>query len=193
MARWAGEGKDWIQHMIQTQPRKEDVIRNLLESMKQALDKKKDSKRSVPTKKPRICLPSTSEHRYLERHRHWRSKETNCGLDERPRQDENEDWHSGEGTKPPTGMVGSRVALTAANHRLGHPYLCHTQRPWKWLKSSNEHRKIRAVYKKIWTARAMIWPQQPKNFPTAGQHTRPRTLHFPTPSGKFATDVQLMK
>ena len=57
MARWAGEGKDWIQLMTQTQPRKEDVIRNLLESMKQPVDKKKESKGSMPTKKPRD-LPS---------------------------------------------------------------------------------------------------------------------------------------
>ena len=42
-------------------------------------------------------------------------------------------------------------------------------------------------------ARAMVWPQQPKNFPTAGQHTRPQALNFATPSGKFATDVQLIK
>ena len=41
-------------------------------------------------------------------------------MDERPRQDENEDWHSGEGTKTPSGMVGSRDALTAANNQLGH-------------------------------------------------------------------------
>ena len=45
----------------------------------------------------------------------------------------------------------------------------------------------------IWTARAMIWAQQPKNFPTAGENTRPRALNFATPSGKFATDVQLME
>ena len=31
----------------------------------------------------------------------------------------------------------------------------YTQRPWKWLKSSNEPRKIKAVYRTIWTARAM--------------------------------------
>ena len=53
MARWAGEGKDWIQLMTQTQLRKEDVIRNLLESMKQPGDKKKESKGSLPTTKPR--------------------------------------------------------------------------------------------------------------------------------------------
>ena len=43
--------------MTQTQPRKEDVIRNLLESMKQPVDKKKQSKGSVPTKKPRDLPP----------------------------------------------------------------------------------------------------------------------------------------
>ena len=57
MARWAGEGKDWIQFMTQTQPRKEDVIRNLLESTKQPVDKKKESKGSVPTKKSRDLPP----------------------------------------------------------------------------------------------------------------------------------------
>ena len=57
MARWAGEVKDWIQLMTQTQPRKDDVIRNLLESMKQPVDRKKESKGSVPTKKPRDLLP----------------------------------------------------------------------------------------------------------------------------------------
>ena len=51
MARWAGEGKDWVQLMMPTQPRKEDVIRNLLESMKQPVEKK-GSKGRVPTKKP---------------------------------------------------------------------------------------------------------------------------------------------
>ena len=56
-----------------------------------------------------------------------------------------------------------------------------------------EPRKMRVVYKTIWTARATIWPRQPKNFPTAGQHTRPRASNFATPSGKFATGVLLMK
>ena len=42
----------------------------------------------------------------------------------------------------------------------------YTQRPWKWLKSSNEPRKIMAVYRTIWIARAMHWPRQPKNFRT---------------------------
>ena len=53
MARWTGEGKDWVQLMTQTQLRKEDVIRNLLESMKQPADKKKESEGSVLTKKSR--------------------------------------------------------------------------------------------------------------------------------------------
>ena len=57
MARWVGEGKDWIQHRTQTQPRKEDDIRNLLESMRQPVDKKKEFKGSVPTKKPRDLPP----------------------------------------------------------------------------------------------------------------------------------------
>ena len=30
MARWAGEGKDWIKLVAQLLPRKEDVIRSLL-------------------------------------------------------------------------------------------------------------------------------------------------------------------
>ena len=53
-------------------------------------------------------------------------------------------------------------------------------------------RKIKAVYRTIWTARATHWPRQPKNFQTAGQHTRPRALNFVTLSGTFGTDVQLM-
>ena len=40
MARWAGEGNDWTKLMAQRQLRKEDVIRSLLESMKQAVEKK---------------------------------------------------------------------------------------------------------------------------------------------------------
>ena len=55
--RWAGEVKDWIQLMTQAHPRKEDDIRNLLESMKQPVDKRKESKGSVPTKKPRDLPP----------------------------------------------------------------------------------------------------------------------------------------
>ena len=52
-----GEGKDWIELMTQTRPQKEDVIRNLLESMKQPVDVKKESKGRVPTKKPRDRPP----------------------------------------------------------------------------------------------------------------------------------------
>ena len=69
----------------------------------------------------------------------------------------------------------------------------YTQRTWKWLQSSNKPRKIKAVNRTIWTARARHWPRQQKNFQTSGQHTRPRALNFAAPSGMFATDVQLMK
>ena len=41
MARWVGEGKYWIKLMMQLKPRREDVIRSLLESMKQAVEKKR--------------------------------------------------------------------------------------------------------------------------------------------------------
>ena len=44
MARWAGEGKDWTELMTQTRPQKEDVIRNLLKSMKQPVEKKRSPK-----------------------------------------------------------------------------------------------------------------------------------------------------
>ena len=37
--------------------------------------------------------------------------------------DEDEDRRDREGTKLPTGVVGSRVAFPTANHRLGHPHL----------------------------------------------------------------------
>ena len=53
MARWASEANDWIELMTQTRPQKEDVIRNLLQSMKQPVGEKKESKGFVPTKKPR--------------------------------------------------------------------------------------------------------------------------------------------
>ena len=53
MARWAGEGNDWIELLMQTRPQKEDVIRNLLESIKQPVGIRKASKGLVPTKKPK--------------------------------------------------------------------------------------------------------------------------------------------
>ena len=43
--------------MMHSHPRKEDVIRHLLQSMKQPVDKKKESKGPVPTKKPRDLPP----------------------------------------------------------------------------------------------------------------------------------------
>ena len=57
--------------MTQTQPRKEDVIRNLLESMQQPVDKKRESKCSVPRKKPRDLPPLDLKNRYPESHLHW--------------------------------------------------------------------------------------------------------------------------
>ena len=57
MARSAGEGNDWIELLTQTRPQKEDVLRNLLESMKQPVDIKKESSGLVPTKKPRDLPP----------------------------------------------------------------------------------------------------------------------------------------
>ena len=53
----AGEGNVWIRVMAQRKPRKEDVIRSLLESMRQAVEKKTEPTRTRPTKKPRDLLP----------------------------------------------------------------------------------------------------------------------------------------
>ena len=40
MARWAGEGNDWMKLVAQQHPRKEDVIHSLFASMRQAVEKK---------------------------------------------------------------------------------------------------------------------------------------------------------
>ena len=53
MARWAGEGNDWIKFMALSKPRREDVIRSQLESVKQAVEKKNESNGTMPSKKPR--------------------------------------------------------------------------------------------------------------------------------------------
>ena len=53
MAIWAGEGNDWIKLVAQRKPRKEDVIRSLLESMKHAVVKKTEPNGIGPAKKPR--------------------------------------------------------------------------------------------------------------------------------------------
>ena len=64
MARWAGEGKDRIKLMTQKKnPREEDVIRSLLESMKQAVEKKKEPNGTLPTEQPRDLPPLNSEYR----------------------------------------------------------------------------------------------------------------------------------
>ena len=57
MARWAGEGKDRIKPMTQKKPREEDVIRSLLESMKQAVEKQKEPNGTLPTEQPRDLPP----------------------------------------------------------------------------------------------------------------------------------------
>ena len=51
--RWRdgpAKGKDWTELMSQTRPQKEDVIRNLLESMKQPVDQKKGVQRTCADK-----------------------------------------------------------------------------------------------------------------------------------------------
>ena len=57
MASWAGEGNNSIKLMAQFEPRKEDVIRSLLESMKQTAEKKAEPNGTRPTKKPRDLSP----------------------------------------------------------------------------------------------------------------------------------------
>ena len=112
--------------MTKTQPRKEDVIRNLLESMKQPVDKKKESKGSVPTKKSRdlppvdLGTPVPRESPTLE------IKGDNKTI---------VDWMNGHammttriGTvekaqKPLSGKVGSGNSLATANRRVGQPHL----------------------------------------------------------------------
>ena len=47
----------YIKLMAQTQPRREDVFGSLLESMKQAVEKKKEPNGTRPTKKPRDLHP----------------------------------------------------------------------------------------------------------------------------------------
>ena len=48
MAKWAGEGNDWIKLMAQQQPRKDDVIHSLLASMRQAVEKKTKANETRP-------------------------------------------------------------------------------------------------------------------------------------------------
>ena len=57
MAKWAGEGNDWINLVAQHQPRKEDVIHSSLASMRQAVEKKTKANGTRPTKKPSEVLP----------------------------------------------------------------------------------------------------------------------------------------
>ena len=57
MARWGGEGNDWIMLLAQRQPRKEDVIHSLLASMRQTVEKKTKANETRPAKKPRESRP----------------------------------------------------------------------------------------------------------------------------------------
>ena len=72
MARWAGEGNDWIKLMAHRKARKEDVIRSLLESMKQAVERNTEPNGIRPIKKPRdlppleIERPEAGQRRTLE-------------------------------------------------------------------------------------------------------------------------------
>ena len=75
MAGWAGEGNDWIKLKAQRKLRKEDVIRSLLESMKQAVEKKAEPNGTRPIEKP--SLPHLNFiYRRVGRGRPWRSKAT---------------------------------------------------------------------------------------------------------------------
>ena len=57
MASWAGEWNDSMKLMTQRKPRKEDVIRSLLDSKKLAVEKKTETNGTRPTKKPRDLHP----------------------------------------------------------------------------------------------------------------------------------------
>ena len=61
MSRWAGEGKDWIQLMVQGPHRKEDVTFSLLASMRQATEKRTEKGGGVPTKRPKDLAPLVLE------------------------------------------------------------------------------------------------------------------------------------
>ena len=113
--------------MAQNKTHKEDVIRSLLESMKQAVGKKTEPNGTNPTKKPRdlpspeLEIPETGQ---------WPipaiKGDFNKIVDwvnEWPCQDQNEGKHRGRYPKPFSTMVGSRKPLTTANHRVGHTHL----------------------------------------------------------------------
>ena len=61
MAKWAGEGNDWIQLMVRGPPRKEDVTFSLLASMRQATEKRTEKGGSALRKKPRDLAPLAIE------------------------------------------------------------------------------------------------------------------------------------
>ena len=114
MARWAGEGNDWIKVMAHRKARKEDVIRSLLESMKRAVDGNTEPNGTSPTKKPRdlppleIERPEAGQRRTLEIKGDCKSI---VDLDQWPCQDENESKHSGEYSEPSARLVGRGEAV----------------------------------------------------------------------------------
>ena len=117
MKRWAGEGKDWIQLMTQTQPRKEDVIWNLLKLMKQPVEKKGiqkicADKETEGSASPQIWTDTGKSKGTIKQIVDWMNGQTRIGTVEKAQ-------------NPPSGMVGSRDALTAACN-LGHPHLSWT-------------------------------------------------------------------
>ena len=71
-ARWAGEGNAWIRLMAQKKPHKEDVVRSLLESMKQTVEKKAEPNGTRPVKKPRGLPPLVLD---IPEGWPWKSKE----------------------------------------------------------------------------------------------------------------------
>ena len=114
MARWAGEGKDWIKLMAHQKPRREDVIRSLLESMKQAVEKKAEPNGTRPSKKPRDLLPfvlGILEACQCPTREIKGGLKNDRGLGKRSRQNENEGWYRGEYPKSSTGMLGLRNSL----------------------------------------------------------------------------------
>ena len=61
MSRSAGEGKDWIQLMLQCTLRKEDVMISLLKKMRQLTEKKKQKEGGIWKMKPRNVSPLVLE------------------------------------------------------------------------------------------------------------------------------------
>ena len=114
--------------MAENKPHRKDVIRNLLESMKQAVEKKIESNGTRPTKKPRDLLPlelgipkggsvpdfGNEIKGDCKTIVDWVSSHAKM---------KNEGYHGGDYPKPSTGMVGSRNSLATANRRVGQTHI----------------------------------------------------------------------